>query len=149
MAENRYDKFEMMIVQGNQVPDSHWALIMSPAWENGYIAKFYKHCYCFCQNCNYTILVTSKHDGYITLGGKSSLSYVDLNTYPNHEIYDAAPWYGMNCYNYTVTDETKDVTFKLDVYTGNPDLYINPIVPLVYHNATKAMFNSTEHFWNE
>lgn len=59
-------------MKGNNPPDTHEALILAPAWENGYIGKFYKNCYCFCVGCNYTILVSSKTAGYINLGGKTS-----------------------------------------------------------------------------
>jgi hypothetical protein len=139
----------MLVVQGNDVPDSHRALIMAPAWENGYIGKFYKHCFCFCTGCNYTILVSSKSEGYINIGGKTSGDYVDLKTYPGGEIYDAVPWWGVNCYNYSVSDKDKDFSVKLQAYTGNPDIYVNPLVPLTSKNFSKATYNNKEHFWNE
>ena len=63
--ENKFAQFEMLMMKGDSVPDTSKALILSPAWENGYIGKFYKHCYCFCTNCNYTVLVSSKSDGFI------------------------------------------------------------------------------------
>ena len=135
-------------MQGNTVPDSHQALILAPAWENGYIGKFYKHCFCFCTNCNYTILVSSKTEGYINLGGKTTNSTVDLNSYGG-EIFDAVPWWGINCYSYLVSDATKDFKVKLQAYTGDPDIYVHPLYPLTPQNFTESMFNSNDHFWNE
>jgi hypothetical protein len=70
ISENKFAKFEMLIMKGNEVPDTSKALILAPAWENGYIGKFYKHCYCFCVGCNYTMLISSKSEGIISIGGK-------------------------------------------------------------------------------
>ena len=139
----------MLIVQGNEVPDTHRALILSPAWENGYMGKFYRGCYCFCTGCNYTILISSKSDGYISIGGKTEGDYTDLNTYTGGVIYDAVPWWKINCYNYTVSNPDKPLSVKLQVYAGNPDIYVNPNVPLVMSNYTNATYNSKDHFWNE
>jgi hypothetical protein len=32
----------MMVSEGNKVPDTEKALLLYPAWENGYIGKFSK-----------------------------------------------------------------------------------------------------------
>ena len=37
----------------------------------------------------------------------------DLKSYPGGEINDAVPWMGLNCYNYSVGDATKDFSVKL------------------------------------
>ena len=139
----------MLIVQGNRVPDTSRALILAPAWENGYVGRFYKHCYCFCTNCNYTVLVSSKSDGYITLGAKYPGEPTDLKTYPDETAYGTVRFWGSQCYNYTVTDATKDLSVKVESYSGDPDVYINPIVPIDRKNFTAATYNSRNHFWNE
>jgi len=131
------------------VPDTHRALILTPAWENGYVGKFYKNCYCFCTGCNYTILISAKSEGYISIGGKVQGKYTDLKTYPGGEIYDAVRFWGTECYNYTVSDPEKDVLIKLQTFSGQPDIYVNPNYPITAENFTKALYNSQDHFWNE
>jgi len=131
------------------VPDTGRALILAPAWENGYIGKFYKGCYCFCTGCNYTMLISSKSEGYISIGGKVKGQSVDLKTYPGGIIYDAVRFWGTECYSYKVTDADKDLSIKLQVYSGNPDLYVNPLVPITQSNFSRAVYNSRDHFWNE
>ena len=103
----------MLILQGNEVPDTSRALILWPAWQNGYIGKFYKHCYCFCTNCNYTVLVSSKSEGYISIGAKYTGKTVDLRSFPGSSTYDAVAFWGTQCYNYTVLDKTKDFRVSL------------------------------------
>ena len=139
----------MMINQGVIVPDTSRALILAPAWENGYIGQFYRHCYCFCTGCNYTVLVSAKSDGYITLGAKYPGEPVDLKTYPDETAYDSVRFWGVQCYNYTVTDPTKDFSVKLESYAGDPDVYINPGTLINQLNYTMAKYNSRNHFWNE
>ena len=78
----------MMVLKGNKVPNTGDALLLQPAWENGYIGHFIKHCFCFCTGCNYTVLVSAKNDGYISLGAKTSNNQVDLRSYPGGETYD-------------------------------------------------------------
>jgi hypothetical protein len=95
------------------------------------------------------MLVTTKSEGYINIGGKTSGDYLDLNSYPGGIIYDAVPWWNINCYNYTVASKEKDFSLTLQVYTGNPDLYVSPLVPITNANYTSAKYNSKDHFWNE
>ena len=139
----------MLMMRGNEVPDTGRALILAPAWENGYIGKFFKHCYCFCTACNYTVLVSARSEGYITLGAKLNNAAVDLRTYPGGVAYDAVRYWGLVCYNYTVSDAEKDFNIKLQSYAGDPDVYVNPVQPLDTKNYTLAKFNSHDHFWNE
>ena len=79
----------MLILQGDEVPDTSNALLLWPAWENGYIGKFHRNCYCFCTGCNYTVLVSSKSEGYISIGAKVSGEALDLKSFPNSETYDS------------------------------------------------------------
>lgn len=72
ISEDLLGNFEMLVLRGNEVPDTSKALFLGPAWENGYIGKFTKNCFCFCTNCNYTVLVSSKSDTYIQVGAKVS-----------------------------------------------------------------------------
>ena len=66
--KDKFSQFEMMVNEGNRVPDSEKALILYPAWENGYVGKFRKGAFGYCVGCNYTVLVSAKHDGYINMG---------------------------------------------------------------------------------
>ena len=78
----------MLVSQGNKVPDTSSALILWPAWQNGYLGKFYNDSQAFCTNCNYTVLVSSKSKGYINLGVSVVGKFADLNTYPDNTVYD-------------------------------------------------------------
>lgn len=139
----------MLMVKGEEVPDTAKALILAPAWENGYIGRFFKHCYCFCTNCSYTVLVSAKSEGYISLGAKISGEIQDLKTYPGGVAYDSVRFWDLSCYNYTVTDADKDFSIKLQSFAGNPDIYVNPNIPLGRWNYSNAMYNSYDHFWDE
>lgn len=46
-----------------------------------------------------------------------------------------------------MTHEDKQLTVKLEVYSGDPDLYVNP--NKVPSNIYDALFNSKDHFENE
>ena len=127
-----------MVLQGNNVPNTGDALVLEPAWENGYIGKFYKHCYCFCTGCNYTVLVSAKSSGYITLGAKTSNNQDDLKTYPGGSTYDTVQEWGAQCYKYEVTHADRDFKVTLEAFSGNPDAYVNPLVPISPYNFSKA-----------
>lgn len=90
----------MLVLQGNQVPSTQSALIMNPVWENGYIGKFEKDCFCFCVGCNYTVLVSAKSSGYITLGAKFNNLTIDLNSFPGGESFDLVYFWSTQCYTY-------------------------------------------------
>ena len=139
----------MMVLQGNKVPNTGDALLLMPAWENGYIGHFIKNCFCFCTGCNYTVLVSAKDDGYISLGAKTSNNQVDLRSYEGGETYDTVYDWGAQCYKYEVTDPLYDFTVKLQVFSGDPDAYVNPGEPINLWNYTAAKFNSKDQFWNE
>ena len=147
--ENKFAKWDMFVLQGNVVPDTSKAIKLESAWENGYIGLFKKHCFCFCTNCNYTVLITAKESGYITIGAKTSNSFVDLKSFPGGTTYDTVYFWGTTCYKYMVTDGDKDFRIRLESYSGNPDAYVNPKYPLTYRNLSRAMYNSKDHFWNE
>jgi hypothetical protein len=70
--QNKFDKWNIIMTKGNNLPTSENALYLRPAWDNGYVGKFTNDCGCFCKGCNYTLLVSSEKDGYITLSAKTS-----------------------------------------------------------------------------
>ena len=78
----------MLVNKGNKVPDTEGALILWPAWENGYEGKFYKGNNAFCVGCNYTLLVSAKTAGYLNIGAAAAGQFTDLNTYPRDTIFD-------------------------------------------------------------
>jgi hypothetical protein len=84
----------MLVNMGDEVPSTSRALFLAPAWENGYVAKFFRNCYCFCTNCSYTVLVSAKSEGYISIGASVQGETVDLRTYPGGVIFDAVRFWG-------------------------------------------------------
>jgi len=138
ISEEQMGQFEMLVLMGNRVPDTSQALILAPAWENGYIGKFYRGCYCFCTGCNYTLLVSSKTEGYIQLGAKISGWTIDLDSFPARETFDAVGFWGLQCYSTRVKDREHDLVVTLQTYSGKPQLYVNPTVPLEFGNLTEA-----------
>jgi hypothetical protein len=113
LNQNKFAQFEMMVDKGNKVPDTEKALILYPAWENGYIGKFPKGNGAFCIGCNYTVMISAKHDGYINIGVLLSGTFTDLRRFKNGEMYDGIGKYSTQCYKYKVTDATKDFRVKL------------------------------------
>ena len=147
--KNKFAQFEMLVNKGGRVPDTSNALILWPAWENGYIGKFYRHCYCFCTGCNYTVLVSAKHAGFISVGATTTGKYVDLKSFPGGEYYDSVLGGTTECFTYAVTDATKDFRVSLQAYSGDPNLYVSPGKPIDKTNYRHAKYNSLDHFWNE
>lgn len=129
IADDAFGQFEMLIINGNKVPDTSQALILAPAWENGYVAKFERNCHCFCTGCNYTLLVSSKSEGYINIGGKLSESLVNLNQYPGGVLYDVVRAWDLECYSYKVSDPEKDLILSVQEYSGQVAILINPLGP--------------------
>jgi hypothetical protein len=72
IGENKFAKFEMLMTKGNELPSSENSLYLRPAWENGYVGKFLSDSTAFCRGCNYTVMISSKDDGYITVSAKVS-----------------------------------------------------------------------------
>eukprot|EP00347_Sterkiella_histriomuscorum_P004193 403361391 len=144
--QNKYDKFNMILTQGNNLPSSENALYLRPAWENGYVGKFTEDCFCFCRGCNYTVLVSSQSEGYITLGAKVSGQVVDISS-ADGVVYDSVLNFHTQCYSFLVTNESQDLKIKLESYAGDPDVYVHPLIlpPLLGF----AAFNSRDHFQNE
>jgi len=101
-----------MMAKGNDVPSSGNALILFPAWENGYVGRFSSDCGCFCRGCNYTVLLSAEHEGYFTVSAKTSGAIEDLNTV-NGETYDSVLHMHETCYKYTVKDPEKDFRVAL------------------------------------
>mmetsp|Transcript_13172 Transcript_13172/g.20499 ORF Transcript_13172/g.20499 Transcript_13172/m.20499 type:complete len:307 (+) Transcript_13172:802-1722(+) len=147
--EDKLANFEMLVLQGNDVPDTSKALLLNPAWENGYVGKFHKGSSFFCVGCNYTVLVTSRSEGYINLGAAANAEYIDLNSYAGGETYDAIDFWGTQCYTYMVTDPSQDFSVKIQSFSGNPDVFVNPRNKIKGWNHTLADFNSMENFRNE
>lgn len=134
------------MTKGNTLPSSGNSLFLRAAWENGYVGKFTSDCFCFCINCNYTVLVSAEHAGYITLGAKVSGSVVDLTSL-NGEVYDSVLYYHYQWYSYQVTHEDKDLRIRLDSYSGNPDIFVNALT--IPTRFGMSHFNSRDHFQNE
>lgn len=134
----------MLITKGNTLPSTDNALYLRPAWENGYVGKFDDDCLnCFCKGCNYTTLISSVEAGYITVRSKVSGSLIDLSS-SNGEIYDSVVYKHKQCYSYLVTNEDKDLRVKLESYSGDPDIYVNPLS--LPNLIEQCAFNSRDHF---
>jgi len=78
----------MIMARDNQMPNSDNSLYLRPAWENGYVGKFTPDCFCFCRGCNYTVLISSESEGYITVGAKVHGYTVDIKG-SDGVIYDS------------------------------------------------------------
>ena len=136
----------MIMTKGNQLPTSDNALYLRPAWENGYVGKFTEDCFCFCRGCNYTILVSARSKGYITVGAKVSGMIVDISS-SDGVMYDSVLMWHAQCYSYKVTNKNKDLRIRVDSFSGDPDVYVNPVT--MPWDLSQAAFNSRDHFENE
>ena len=126
----------MLVNKGNKVPDSEQALILYPAWENGYIGNFHKGMYSYCVGCNYTVLISAKSEGYINVGATLAGHFTDLRRFEKGEVYDAVGRWSSQCYNYKVTNPRKDFRVKLQSFGGDPDVYVSPNIPITGRNFT-------------
>ena len=95
----------MMMTKGNEMPSTGNSLFLMPAWDNGYIGKFDADCSCFCRGCNYTITVSSEHEGTIVLLAKTSEDLEDLSQ-SEGEAFDSVLYRHTTCYSYKVKDAT-------------------------------------------
>jgi hypothetical protein len=71
---------------------------------------------------------------------------VELNSL-HGEIYDSVNFYNLQWYVYNVVDAEKPLSIKMEVYSGDPDIYVNPIK--IPDNMINSVFNSKDHFNNE
>jgi hypothetical protein len=92
-----------------------------PVWNNGYVAKFTKGCHCFCTDCNYTVSITAIDSGYYVLTGKRSDTVERLKT---GEVYDAVLGNSVVCYEYEVKDKDADLRVRMNVFSGEPDIFV-------------------------
>lgn len=146
IGEDKFNKFNIIMALGNNIPSSENALYLRPAWENGYVGKFTEDCFCFCRGCNYTVLVSADKAGFITLAAKVSGQVLDI-TSSDGIVYDSIINFHSQCYSYQVTNPEKDLKIKLESYAGDPDVYVNPTTLL--QNLGTFAFNSRDHFQNE
>ena len=128
--ENKFDKFEMIMSKHNEIPESDNAIYLRPAWENSIVGKFYPFCDCFCYGCNYTVLTTSENAGYITFSVKIDNKTKPIYPSSNGVVFDSVYMNTHQCYSYNVTDPDKDFRIRLDSFSGDPDVYVNPYVEL-------------------
>lgn len=63
------------------------------------------------------------------------------------EVYDNVFKGRANCYNYYVSDPRFDLRIKMKVYSGDPDLYVNPKESNIALNKYK--YNSLETLESE
>jgi len=143
---NKFDRFNMIMSKGNALPTSENALYLRPAWENGYVGKFTDDCSCFCRGCNYTVLISTEKEGYISVQASTSGQVIDLRE-ETAEVYDSVMFMHVQCYNYRVRDEIQDLRVKLEVFAGDPNVYVNPGGRAETLDASQ--FNSRDHFENE
>ena len=145
---NKFDRFNMIMAKGNGVPTSENALYLRPAWENGYVGKFTDDCSCFCRGCNYTVLISTEKEGYISVQASVSGQVIELRESEGAaEVYDSVMFMHVQCYNYGVRDAAQDLRVKLEVFAGDPNVYVNPggRAPIL----DNSQFNSRDHFENE
>ena len=74
---------------------------------------------------------------------------MDLKSYSGGEAYDTVLFWDLQCYSYVVSDADKDFRVKLQSFSGDPNVYLNPTYPINISNFTDALYNSKDHFWNE
>lgn len=104
------------------MPGTDWLIHSWPAWNNGYVAKFTKGCDCFCTDCNYTTLLSADNAGYYSIVGKTSGS---IEVIGKEEVFDTVLRFATVCYDYFVNDPEVDLRIWMQVYGGEPDLYVS------------------------
>ncbi len=80
------------------------------------------------------------------MGAKVNGLFVDI-TSSDGVIYDSVFVWHTQCYKYQVLNEDKDLKIRMDSYSGDPDVYVNPLT--MPFNLMQAAFNSRDHFQNE
>ena len=139
-----FSKFQLLTVKGNDPPGTDRRRHSWPAWNNGFVSRFEPGCDCFCTNCNYTAMIQADTEGYYTITAKTSKV---IETIKNGEIYDTVFRWRNNCYDFYVSDPKMDLRIKMKVYSGDPDLYINP--KELPQNLRDFKYNSLERMESE
>ena len=115
------------IAKGEEIiPSSGNSLHLWPTWF-GYSAVFYKDSRReFCVNCTYTLLLETEVDTSYTLSFSLSSTVQEL-TQTHNFVRDVVKYGQVNCYTYNMKSEEDDLGIYLFVYTGDPELYVNPL----------------------
>ena len=94
-------------------------------------------------------MASTDTDGYITFSSKANGRVVQIPLAQN-EIFDSVYYHTLQCYSYLVLDPNKDLTIRLDSFSGNPDVYIDPHTDLsLKQDVGNSLYFSRDHFNNE
>jgi len=91
----------------------------------GYSYKSYKNESEFCIDCDLYAVVISEEKSNYTLLATTSESAI-LIPENNQPIIDSVKENTKNCYLYNVKYSSHDFIVRLNVFSGNPDIYVNP-----------------------
>jgi hypothetical protein len=69
---------------------------------------------------------------------------VDIKEEP---VYDSVMFYHSQCYNFRVAKASQDLRVKLEAFSGDPNIFVNPGAPAA--TLDMSAFNSRDHFENE
>lgn len=129
LGANTMSKVRMYVVpvrESGTVPSSQSPIRPVPSWQ-GLSVRVYRDedSRFFCTNCTYRVLVTSTVDTNYKLS-YSAVPRVSVLAEQNVNVFEVVRYNETNCHSYEVQDITSTLEVGLTVFSGNPDIYVNP-----------------------
>ena len=91
----------------------------------GYVFKAKKGTYDFCFDCDYVIIIKSFETTEFNFAAFTSNEIQEITAQSN-SVIDVIESYYRNCYFYEVKTNNSNLIVSLQVFSGNPDIYVNP-----------------------
>ncbi|CDW78615.1 UNKNOWN [Stylonychia lemnae] len=123
-------KLTMILTPGNKVPNSQNGIFFESGWEDKMVLK----------------ITYSDQNSVIMFSSKLMGSVVDLNKQGGMSL-DYIEQGMTQVYSYNIINNQKDLRLKLEVFSGNPNMYISP--KQLPENIFQSIYNSKDHFFDE
>lgn len=123
-------KVRMFVVISNEasvVPSSSNSIRVVPSWL-GLSARVYDSdgANLFCIGCTFRILVTSEVNTNYILSSHTSKGFTIIKE-RSIDVYEIIKRDERNCYRYNVKSPEDSLEIYLNAYSGNPNIYANPL----------------------
>lgn len=112
-------------IDNTTVPSSQNTAPVLQTWL-GLVSRIYTGNYHFCRNCSFKVLITSEVDTAFTLRYKTNQGVIKIKG-DSLDTYEVVQSSERNCYLYNVTNASESIDVYLNVFSGDPNIFVNPI----------------------
>ena len=125
IIKTSYTMFVARLESSDDVPRIDNSVGVIPTFF-GQAGEIYSDSEAFCKGCEYGALVETKREGSFKITFKTDNEVHPINEESPY-VRDIVTYGEHNCYTYNVNDQLKPLNIFLYVYSGDPDIFVNPL----------------------